>query len=63
MTIELSTIARVATNYDDQRAGGSEIVDEMTVDDPSTLETYGKSHIGLNVYEHLIAIGRSNAVI
>ena len=38
-------------------------VGEMTVDDPSTLETYGKSHIELNVYEHLIAIGRSNAVI
>jgi hypothetical protein len=38
-------------------------VDEMTVDDPSTLEIYGKSHIGLNMYEHLIAISRSNVVI
>ena len=63
MTIELSTIARVATNYDDQRAGGSEIVDEMTVDDPSTLETYGKSHIGLNVSGHFIFIGSPNVII
>ncbi|MEA2012375.1 MAG: right-handed parallel beta-helix repeat-containing protein [Verrucomicrobiota bacterium] len=63
VTVEPGTTIRVAANSDDQHAGGSGIVDELTTDDPTTLDDYGKSHIGINVYGRLIAIGTPDAVI
>ncbi len=63
VTIKPGTLIRIAANSDDQHAGGSGIIDELTVDDPTTLDIYGKSHIGITIYGRLIALGTPEAEI
>jgi hypothetical protein len=63
VTIEAGTIVRMAANTDDQHGGGSGIVDEMTAEDPTTLDAFGTSRIGIVVLGRLFAVGTPDAVI
>ncbi len=57
LTIKPGTVILVSANSDDSGVGGEHIIDELTVEDPSSSEEYTLSHTHISIAGRLVAVG------